>query len=239
MSNFGILSENQLLSVLSPQTYQNLLPHSQEIFLTSGQVVHKSPEMIAEIYFPKSAIFASAIQMMDGSTTEIALIGNEGIVGLSAIFGSHHTATNSIVQLSGVALKVSAHIAKQEFYLGGEFQLQTLLYTQAYIAHISHISACNSLHTVEQRLARFLLLVQDSLTKETLPITQKAISLMLGVRRASITETAIILQSKNVIQYSRGKITILDRPQLEAIACECYAKIRANYQALAKPKLIE
>jgi len=125
-----------------------------------------------------------------------------------------------------------------EFYRGGEFQLQTLLYTQAYIAHISHISACNSLHSVEQRLARFLLLVQDCLAEETLPLTQKSISLMLGVRRASITETAITLQSKMIIQYSRGKITILDRPQLEAIACECYTKIRASYQAVTKIKSI-
>lgn len=236
MPDSEILVENQILQALSPKSYQNLLPHLQEVDLSSEQVVHKSQEVIAEIYFPQSAIFSSAVEMRDGSTIEVSLIGSEGIVGLSAIFGDRDTATSSIVQLSGKALKVATGIVRQEFYQAGEFQSIALLYTQAYIAHVSHISACNSLHTVEQRLARFLLLVQDACGKETLPLTQKLISLRLGVRRASITDTAISLQSRKIIQYRRGKITILNRLKLEAIACECYAKIKSNYRALAKSK---
>ena len=237
MPDSEILVENQILQALSPKSYQNLLPHLQEVDLSSEQVVHKSQEVIAEIYFPQSAIFSSAVEMRDGSTIEVSLIGSEGIVGLSAIFGDRDTATSSIVQLSGKALKVATGIVRQEFYQAGEFQSIALLYTQAYIAHVSHISACNSLHTVEQRLARFLLLVQDACGRETLPLTQKLISLRLGVRRASITDTAISLQSRKIIQYRRGKITILNRLKLEAIACECYAKIKSNYRALAKSKL--
>ena len=236
MPDSEILVENQILRALSSKSYQNLLPHLQEVDLSSEQVVHKSQEVIAEIYFPQSAIFSSAVEMRDGSTIEVSLIGSEGIVGLSAIFGDRDTATSSIVQLSGKALKVATGIVRQEFYQAGEFQSIALLYTQAYIAHVSHISACNSLHTVEQRLARFLLLVQDACGKETLPLTQKLISLRLGVRRASITDTAISLQSRKIIQYRRGKITILNRLKLEAIACECYAKIKSNYRALAKSK---
>ena len=236
MPDSEILVENQILQALSPKSYQNLLPHLQEVDLSSEQVVHKSQEVIAEIYFPQSAIFSSAVEMRDGSTIEVSLIGSEGIVGLSAIFGDRDTATSSIVQLSGKALKVATGIVRQEFYQAGEFQSIALLYTQAYIAHVSHISACNSLHTVEQRLARFLLLVQDACGRETLPLTQKLISLRLGVRRASITDTAISLQSRKIIQYRRGKITILNRLKLEAIACECYAKIKSNYRALAKSK---
>ena len=236
MPDSEILVENQILQALSPKSYQNLLPHLQEVDLSSEQVVHKSQEVIAEIYFPQSAIFSSAVEMRDGSTIEVSLIGSEGIVGLSAIFGDRDTAASSIVQLSGKALKVATGIVRQEFYQAGEFQSIALLYTQAYIAHVSHISACNSLHTVEQRLARFLLLVQDACGRETLPLTQKLISSRLGVRRASITDTAISLQSRKIIQYRRGKITILNRLKLEAIACECYAKIKSNYRALAKSK---
>ena len=230
MSDFEI--QNKLLLALSPQTYQGLLPYLQEVTLASGQTLHKSKEVVSEIYFPKSAVFSTTIDMKNGSSSEISLIGSEGIVGLSAIFGDRCLETNSIVQLPGKAWKIATNIAQQKFYQGGEFQLLTLLYTQAYITHLAHISACNSLHTVEQRLARFLLLVQDAIDRDTLPLTQKVISLMLGVRRASITETALDLQLRKIIQYSRGRIVILDRSQLEQIACECYAKIKRNYQNL-------
>ena len=232
MSDFEISPRNRLLSALSSQAYQSLLPDLQAVSLTSGEILHKSLESAKDIYFPETAVFSLTIDTADGSISEILSIGKEGIVGLPAIFGDRCLATNSIVLLSGTAWKIESSVARRHFYDGGEFQMLTLLYTQAYIAHASHISACNSLHTIEQRLARFLLLVQDTIEQETLPLTQKIISLMLGVRRASITETAIYLQSQKIIKYSRGKITILDRSRLEAIACECYAQIERNYRTL-------
>jgi CRP-like cAMP-binding protein len=219
-------------------TYQRLSPHLEEISLTSGQVVHQSCETITEVYFPQSAIFSSIIVMSDESTTEICSVSNEGMVGLAAILGNNSLTTNSVVQISGTALKLSADVIRKEFQKGEELQLQLLLYTQAYLAHISQIAACSSLHNIEQRLARLLLLIHDCLQQDTLPLTQKYISLMLKVRRASITDIAISFQSQKIIQYSRGKIIILNRFKLEAIACECYSKIKCEYERLPKSKLI-
>lgn len=239
MIDFEIASENQLLSNLSLTTYQRLSPHIEKICLTSGTITHRSGEATVEVYFPATAIFSAVIAMNDGSTAEVALIGKEGLVGLSAILGSNTMVTNSIVQVSGTAFKLPRKIIQQEFQKEGELQLLLLIYTQAYIAHISHIAACNSLHTIEQRLARFLLFVHDYIPQETIPLTQKLISSMLGVRRASITEAAISFQSRKIIQYSRGKIAIIDRFQLEEIACECYGKIKSNYQVIAQQKLLD
>ena len=237
MSDFEIGFENQLLSVLSVSVYERLLTYGEEVGLKSGQIVHKSYEPVIKVYFPLTAVFSSVIQMADGSSCEVALIGKEGIVGLPAVFGSTSIATNSVVQISGTAIELSAQAIRKEFQKGGKLQRLLLQYTQAYIAYISHIAACNSLHSVEQRFARFLLLVSDCIGCETLPLTQKLISSLLGVRRASITETAISLQSRSIIQYSRGKIEIVDRSKLKAIACECYSKIESDYLTFLQQKL--
>ena len=222
-------AKNELLLALSLPVYQQLLAHSQEICLKSGQIVHRSNEAFTEVYFPLTAVFSATVKMADGSSSEVALIGKEGLVGLPVVFGGNSLATNSIVQISGTAIVLSTKTIQQEFHQGEELRQIILTYARTYIAHISYIAACNSLHSVEQRFARFLLLVSDCTNCETLPLTQKIISLLLGVRRASITETAISLQSRSIIQYSRGKIEIIDRPRLEAVACECYSKIKSNY----------
>ena len=230
-------SGNQLLSALPLASYQQLSVFIEEVDLISGEIVHPSYQIISEVYFPLTAIFSSVIKMSDGSMAEVALIGNEGLVGLSAILNNTSVATSSIVQISGKAIKLSTQVVRRQFQQDSQLQLLLLLYSQAYIAQISHISACNSLHNIEQRLARFLLLVHDCIAQEKLPLTQKLISLLLGVRRASITETALSFQSRQIIRYSRGKITICDRPQLEAIACECYGKIKSDYRNLIQQKL--
>lgn len=232
MSDFDIAPENQLLSTLLTSAYKRLSPYLEEIRLTSGQVVHKSGETVTEIYFPQTAIFSLVMGMSGGAYSQISLIGNEGLVGLSAILSGSFSTTDSVVQISGTALKIPLEIINREFLRGEELQTLLLLYTKTYLAHVSQIAACNSIHNIEHRMARFLLSVQDCLQQEILPLTQKSISSMLGVRRASVTETAILLQKQHIIQYSRGKITILNRPQLEAIACECYSKIKSEYSSL-------
>ncbi|MEO1690428.1 MAG: Crp/Fnr family transcriptional regulator [Cyanobacteria bacterium J06631_6] len=239
MFDFETASANQLLSAIPSSSYQELSLFLEEVDLTSGEIVHSSSQIIAEVYFPLTTVFSSVIKMADGSTAEVALVGNEGLVGLSAIFGNALATSNSFVQISGKAIKLPTSIIQQQFQKDSALQQQLLLYTQAYIAQISHIAACNSLHNVEQRFARFLLIVHDCIAQEKLPLTQKLISLMLGVRRASITETAISLQSRQIIRYSRGKITICDRDQLEKIACECYGKIKSDYRDLMQLKLLD
>ena len=234
MSDLETILENKLLSALSSSTCEQLLLSGEVISLTSGQIVHQAPEVITEVYFPTTAIFSNMIEMTDGMTSEVALVGKEGLVGLSAILGTNAAFTKSIVRVSGTALKLPTEIIKQEFQRQKKLQQRLLLYTRSYLAHLSHIAACNSLHSVEQRFAWFLLLVHDCTTLENIPLTQKTIALMLGVRRASVTETAIALQTRKTIEYSRGKIIILDRTTLEAIACECYGKIRANYVILGR-----
>ena len=237
MSQIDLVLNNQLLSTLLVSTYQRLLPHLEQVSLSSGEVVHHPNETITEVYFPQSAIFSLVVVMSDRATSEISLVGNEGVVSLSAILGNDSSVTSSVVQVSGTALKLSADIVRKEFQRGEELQWSVLLYTRTYLAHISQIAACSSLHNIEQRLARSLLLARDCVGQDTLPLTQKSLSLMLGVRRASVTETAISLQKQNIIQYSRGKIKIINRPALEAIACECYSKIRSQYEYLSNTKL--
>ena len=237
MSQLDLVLNNQLLSSLLVSTYQRLLPHLEQVNLSSGEVVHQPNETITEVYFPQSAIFSLVVAMSDRATSEISLVGNEGVVSLPAILGSDSFTTSSVVQVSGTALKLSADIVRQEFQRGEELQWSMLLYTRTYLAHVSQIAACSSLHNIEQRLARSLLLAHDCVRRDTLPLTQKSLSLMLGVRRASITESAISLQKQNIIQYSRGRIKIVNRPALEAIACECYSKIRSQYEYMSNTKL--
>ncbi len=237
MSQIDLVLNNKLLSTLLVSTYQRLLPHLEQVNLSSGEVVHHPNETITEVYFPQSAIFSLVLVMSDRATSEISLVGNEGVVSLPAILGGDSFTTKTVVQVSGTALKLSADIVKQEFQRGEELQWLMLFYTRTYLAHVSQIAACSSLHNIEQRLARSLLLAHDCIRQDTLPLTQKSLSLMLGVRRASVTETAISLQKQNIIQYSRGRIKIINRPALEAIACECYSKIKLQYEYLSNTKL--
>ena len=237
MSATNSAIKNKLLLNLASTTFKPLLPHLEEVSLTAGRVVHESGEAIAEIYFPQTAICSLAIEMLDESQVQICLIGCEGAIGLPAIFGSNLLNTNSMVQISGTALKLPTEVIKREFDREKILHRMLLLYTQTRLAYISQVAVCNSVHNIEQKLARLLLFVRDCTEQDTLPLTQKSISLILGVRRASITETAISLQKQQIIKYSRGKITIIDDRRLKAIACECYSKINSEYERLLNTKL--
>lgn len=231
MSATNFVSQNQLLTTLVSSS-ESLLSSLEEVLLTSGQVIYHPDHLVGEIYFPQTAICSLAIAMSDNSSAKICAIGCEGAIGLPAIFGSNLLNTSCIVEMSGTAMKLPLEVAQREFDQNPILHRKLLLYTQARLAHTAQAVVCNSLHNIEQKLARLLLFVRDCSESDTLPLTQKSISLILGVRRASITEAAIVLQKQQLVRYSRGKIKILDRKGLEAIACECYLKINSEYQRL-------
>ena len=237
MSNSNLVVTNSLLCKLIKITEQRLLSHLEEVYLTSGQFLYETGAQITDLYFPQNATrLSSLLVMSDKSTIEITSIGNEGLAGLPAILGGNFTNSRLTVQMSGKAIKLSVNTIRQEFKQEETLRQLLLLYTQTRLNQISQIAACRSRHEIEQRLARWLLLIFDSTQKNTLPLTQKFIASMLGVRRASITEIAISFQKQGVIQYSRGQITLLDRAQLESIACECYGRIKAEYERLNEIK---
>ena len=239
MSNSNLVVTNILLCKLIEVTEQRLLSHLEEVYLTSGQYLYDTGAQITDVYFPQNATrLSSLLVMSDKSTIEIISVGNEGLAGLPAILGGNFTNTRIIAQMSGKAVKLSVDIIRQELKREETLRQILLLYTQTRLNQVSQIAACKSRHEIEQRLARWLLLIFDSAKKDTLPLTQKFISSMLGVRRASITEIAISFQKQGVIQYSRGQITLLDRDRLESIACECYSKIRAEYKRLEDVEVV-
>ena len=223
---------NQLLSALPLEEYQRLLPHLEDISFPLGKVLYEPGESITEVYFPNEAMLSLVSVMTDGSTTEVGLVGNEGMTGLPVILGGGYSISQVIVQVQGTAKKLSAELLKREFFRGGKLQKLLLLYTQARLSQISLIAACKSHHTVEQRFARWLLTVNDCITKDELPLTQKFISQMLGVRRASVTEAALVLQKLKIISSNRGHIKILERKKLEETACECYSSIKQEFTRL-------
>jgi CRP-like cAMP-binding protein len=232
MTDYVDFPFNQILAALPPVEYQRIATHLKLVDLISGEILLEPNEPIRKIYFPQRAMISLVSIMMDGSTTEIGLIGNEGMVGLSAILGGNSTISRTIVQVSGTALEVSAEIIRQEFQRGEKLQKLLLLYTQALLTQVSQSAACNRQHNIEARLARWLLSVQDCILQDELPLTQEFIANMLGTRRSGVTVAAGILQQAGIIRYSRGRIMILDQQSLEDTACECYHLIQKEFLRL-------
>lgn len=220
---------NQILTALPQSQYQRIALHLEPVNLTSGEILLEPREEVADIYFPQTAMISLVSIMKDGSTTEIGLIGNEGMIGLPAILGGKNTTSRSIVQISGTALKIPASIISREFCQGQRFQQLILLYMQALLTQISQSAACNRQHKIEQRLARWLLSVHDCVMQNEIPLTQEFIANMLGTRRSGVTVAAGILQRDGIISYSRGKITILNHKALEATSCECYRLVQNEF----------
>ena len=220
---------NKILAALPESEYQTIAPHLKPVDLTSGEIISEPNQSITEIYFPQRAMISLVSIMMDGSTTEIGLVGNEGMVGLPAILGGDSTISCSIVQVSGTALQIPADIIQREFLRGGRLQQILLLYIQASLTQVSQTAACNRQHRIEERLARWLLSVLDCVRQNELHLTQEFIANMLGTRRSGVTVAAGTLQQAGIIRYSRGKITILDRQALEDTSCECYRTIQREF----------
>ena len=223
---------NLLLSALSADTYQRLLLHANEISLTVGQILHQPNTPITEIYFPLETAISLIMVLQDNSIAEVCTVGYQGMIGLSAILGKQPSPYQATVQIPGKAIVIPETALQAEFERGEDLSQVLLLYAQARIKQISQISACQTHHLIEQRLARWLLIVRKATGKESLPVTQKVISQMLGVRRASITEAAISLQNSGAISYSRGRIQILQPQLLEDICCECYQEFQKSYNPL-------
>ena len=220
---------NQILTALPSSEYKRLRDHLKPVNLISGEILLEPNEPIEKIYFPQRAMISLVSIMMDGSTTEIGLVGNEGMIGLPAILGGESTTSRTIVQISGTALEISADVVRKEFQRGEKLYELLLLYTQALLTQVSQSAACNRQHNIEERLARWLLSVQDCIMQDELPLTQEFIANMLGTRRSGVTVAAGILQQAGIIRYSRGRITILDQEKLEDAACECYQLVQNEF----------
>lgn len=229
--------ENQILASLSPAVLQRLEPHLVRVDFEQGTIIHRPGEVMSHLYFPTGCLFSVTITMQDGATAEIGMIGNREVLGLNALMGSSVTPqTECIVQVAGSALKIEAQVVRQEFERSSELHDGLLRCAQAFLAQVSQTAACNALHTLEQRLPRWLLETQERVHSDRLTLTQEFIATMLGVRRAGVTQTAQKLQERKLIQYHRGNVQILDQAGLEAAACECFKRIKAEYDRLLGEK---
>lgn len=229
MINPNIIPINKLLAALPISEYERLIPHFKEVKLECGSILYEPYEPINSIYFPITVMISLVSIMENGSTTEIGLIGNEGMIGLPAILGGQFSISRAIVQIEGNGLKINSDIVKEEFDRGETLQKILLLHTQARLTQISQSAACNRQHRIEARLAKWILSVHDCVLNDEIPLTQEFISNMLGVRRSGVTIAANALQNAGLISYNRGKITILDYEGLENIACECYRLVQNEF----------
>lgn len=232
MSDASPKAVNRLLAALPDAEYQRLIPHLEHVSLPFKQVLHELGEPIEYVYFPQKAIVSCLSTMEDGSMIEVGLVGNDGIVGIPAALGDNITATIAMVQVPDSAMRMKASVLKTEFQRGGVLQSLLLRYMQVQHAFVTQSAACNRLHYLEGRLARWLLLVRDRVGSNELPLTHEFMSQMLGVRRAGVTEAANALQQAGLIRYTRGKVTILNREELEAASCECYEIINGEFARL-------
>jgi CRP-like cAMP-binding protein len=224
---------NWLLDALPDADYERLLDDLKPVSFVLGDVIYESGAAIDHVYFPTTFHVSLLYTMINGITAEMGLVGNEGVVGIALFMGGATTPNRAVVQGAGKALKLGAKSMQLEFSRGGEFQSLLLRYTQALITQISQTAVCNRLHTVQQRLCRWLLMTHDRTHSDELQMTQEFISNMLGVRREGVTLAAGALQQLGLISYVRGHIKIVDRPGLESHTCECYAVVKAEHSRLS------
>lgn len=229
--------QNHLLEALSDIAGQRIFPHLQAVPMPLGKVLYESGDTLRHVYFPIDCIVSLLYVMEDGASAEISVVGNEGIVGIALFMGGETTPSRAIVQSAGHAYRLIGQRLKDEFHNSSEVQLLLLRYTQALITQMAQTAVCNRHHSVDQQLCRWLLLSLDRLSDNNLTMTQELIANMLGVRREGVTEAAGKLQKAGAIKYSRGHITVLDRPKLEQLCCECYAVVkRESDRLLPQPR---
>ena len=224
--------ENRLLAALPGEEYERFLPNLEPVAFSLGEVVYESGGHLDHVYFPTTAIVSLLYTMENGSSAEMGLAGNEGVVGIALFMGGGTMPNRAVVQSAGGAIRMKAKVLQDEFARGGQFQRLLLRYTQALITQISQTAVCNRLHSVEQQLCRWLLLSHDRVKTDELIMTQGLIADMLGVRREGVTVAAGRLQDLGAISYVRGHIKILDRERLEATVCECYRVVKDEFDRL-------
>ena len=232
MSSPASPKQNHLLTALPAKDYARLLPDLEPIAMPLGWVVYESGGRLGYVYFPTTCIVSLLYVMESGASAEIAIVGEEGLVGISLFMGGESTPSRAVVQSAGAGYRLKASVLKREFAMGGELQHLALRYTQALITQMAQTAVCNRHHSVDQQLCRWLLLSMDRLPDNQLSMTQELIANMLGVRREGVTEAAGHLQAAGIIHYSRGHITILDRTKLEQRVCECYGVVKIEYDRL-------
>ena len=223
---------NQLLAALPESEWLRWSSQLEAVNMPLGQVLYEPGATLSHVYFPTNAIVSLLYVMEDGASAEIAVVGNEGVVGISLFMGGESTPSRAVVQSAGEGFRLRSQLLKEEFNRSGPVLHLLLRYTQALITQMSQTAVCNRHHTLDQQLCRWLLLSLDRLQDNELVMTQELIANMLGVRREGVTEGALKLQQAGLIRYSRGHITVIDRPGLEARTCECYAVVKKEYDRL-------
>src|ERR1700747_2056119 len=224
--------QNHLLAALPPPERERLYPHLRLAPLPLRHVLYESGDLLRHVYFPTDSIVSLLYVLADGASAEISVVGNEGLIGIALFMGGETTPSRAIVQSAGNAYRLIGQHLKDEFHRNGEMQLLLLRYTQALITQMCQTAVCNRHHSVDQQLCRWLLLSLDRLSANQLTMTQELIANMLGVRREGVTEAAGKLHRLGVIRYARGKITVMDRPMLEKLCCECYAVVKKESDRL-------
>jgi CRP-like cAMP-binding protein len=223
---------NHLLAALPDAEWQRWQPRLETVEMPLGHVLYESGVTLGHVYFPTTAIVSLLYVMENGASAEIAVVGNEGVVGISLFMGGESTPSRAVVQSAGQAFRLSAQAIRDEFDRSGPVMHLLLRYTQALITQMAQTAVCNRHHSVDQQLCRWLLLSLDRLQGNELGMTQELISNMLGVRREGVTEAAGKLQEAELIRYARGHITVLDRQGLERRTCECYSVVKKEYDRL-------
>jgi CRP-like cAMP-binding protein len=229
--------KNHLLAALPLHEWERWQSWLEPFDMPLGQVLYESGVTMSYVYFPTTSIVSLLYMMEDGASAEIAVVGSEGMVGVSLFMGGNSTPSRAVVQSAGKGFRLKAHIMKTEFDRSGPVLHLLLRYTQALITQMTQTAACNRHHTLDQQLCRWLLLSMDRLTGNDLVMTQELIANMLGVRREGVTEAAGQLQKAGLIRYARGRITVLNRLGLEKRTCECYAVVKKEYDRLLPDKL--
>ena len=224
--------QNHILNALPEAERGRLFPHLKLVELPLGMVLYESGDKLRHIYFPTDSIVSLLYVLEDGASAEISIVGNEGAIGVALFMGGETTTNRAIVQSAGSAYRLTGKRLKQEFLRHGETHHILLRYTQALLTQMAQTAVCNRHHSVDQQLCRWLLLSLDRLSSDKLIMTQELIANMLGVRREGVTAAAGKLQKLGVIRYKRGQITVLDRPRLEQLSCECYAVVKKESDRL-------
>jgi len=226
MSEIPSPQENHLLAALPVDIQHRLFSHLEWVSLPLGKVLYEPGDVLRYVYFPTDSIVSLLYVMENGAAADISVVGNEGLIGVALFMGGESTSSRAVVQSAGAAFRLRGQLLKDEFNRHGEMLHLMLRYTQALITQMAQTAVCNRHHSIDQQLCRWLLLSLDRLHGNQLAMTQELIANMLGVRREGVTEAARKLQKRGVIDYCRGLITVLDRPQLEALSCECYAVVK-------------
>lgn len=232
MPNIQEPRHNHLLAALPAEEYKRLAPNLEQVPMPLGHVLYESGSELHHVYFPTTSIVSLLYVMLDGASAEIAVVGNEGVIGVALFMGGETMPNRAVVQSAGHAYRLKGHLLKEEFNRSGGLQHLLLRYTQALLTQMAQTAVCNRHHSLDQQLCRWLLLSLDRLPSDELIMTQELIANMLGVRREGVTEAAGNLQKSGLIKYSRGRITVLDRAGLEARVCECYAVVRREFERL-------